>query len=119
MEPYATTTDLAEYLFVTEDNLPADAERLLARASELVGSLVKRNYNPAIAAHTEAVKMAVCAQVEYWLSVGEDAAFSRNVQSETHSKVSTTYFAGGRPEIAPRAYRFLLDAGLLYAGVQA
>lgn len=115
MEPYATTTDLAEYLFVTEDNLPADAERLLARASELVGSLVKRNYDSTVAAHVEAVKQATCAQVEYWLEVGE--VFDNNVQSETHSKVSTTWFAGGKSELAPRARRFLLDAGLLYAGV--
>lgn len=117
MTPYATTLDLAAYLFVEESELSTDSERLLQRASELVSSLVKRNYDSTITTHVEAAKQATCAQVEYWLSVGEDAAFSRNVQSETHSKVSTTYFAGGQRELAPRAYRFLLDAGLLYAGV--
>lgn len=114
---YATTGDLTAYLAVEESTLPADAARLLQRASELVYSLVRRNYDSTVAMHVEAARNATCAQVEYWAEVGEDAAFSRNVQSETHSKVSTTYFAGGRREIAPRAYRFLLDAGLLYAGV--
>lgn len=71
MTPYATTLDLADFLFVEESALPDDSARLLQRASELVSSLVKRNYDSTITTHVEAVKQATCAQVEYWQEVGE------------------------------------------------
>ena len=123
---FATTTDLAKFLFVDESDLPADSERLLQRASELmiyVVSLPEARWSDA---QMDAVTQAVCAQVEFWQSEGEGVEMGRLVLSRTQSKMSETYSdasggSGGSAGFAPLASRaryFLMPVGLLYSGVQ-
>ena len=121
MSAYATTHDLADFLFVEESTLSTDSERLLQRASELVSSMVKRNYDSTVTTHVEAVRNATCAQVEYWQEVGESMDVRGPLQGLIIGKTQYQYGAGNNritpSYLAPRAHRFLMDAGLLYAGV--
>lgn len=73
---YANADDLGAYLG-TEP--PADSDRLLIRAQELIDATLTSamytsdtNGNPTNAAVIGALKQATCAQVEYWLSVGDE-----------------------------------------------
>lgn len=114
---YATTTELAAYLFVDEFELSPDCPRLLARASELVDYLTTDNFDTTCSEHLKAAKAAVCAQVEYWLSSGEETETSGQIKSFTAGKVSVTYADNsGKPVVAPRVSRALFPAGLLYRG---
>lgn len=119
---YATRDDLAAYVGpgVT---LPDDAEvdRLLARASELIDQKALRRIDPGCPAHAAAARQAACAQVEYWLQRGEDLDVTGPVLSYSIGSMSINYGVGGTrrgvDELAPRARRHLVLAGLLYRGV--
>lgn len=71
---YATIAELELWLGTTP---PAGAERLLARASELVAAHVRRPVSvgllgvPAVTAEADALRAATTAQVEMWLIDGE------------------------------------------------
>lgn len=74
--PYATVTDLGAYLGAEP---PADTQRLLARAQELVDATLTSspytadaNGNPTDATVLAGLNLAVCAQVEYWLANGDE-----------------------------------------------
>lgn len=76
VNPYATLDDLAAYL---GEEPPAGAQRLLARAQELVDAetthslyAVDVNGNPTNAGVIAALKTATIAQVEDWLSSGDE-----------------------------------------------
>jgi len=124
---YATTAQLADFLGVTEPELPADAERLLERASEVVDAQVRAPYDvdddglpsdPDIAA---AFAAATCAQVEAWNAHGGDTSAVKGgqIQSFTSGKLSVTYAqAAAGPSssaaaLADRARLLLQRAGLL------
>lgn len=117
---YATAEDLAAY---TGKDAPADAQRLLARASELVDYVTRGRVDAAVGAHLEAAKRAVCAICEFWTNAGEPTgALSGQVKSYTAGKVSVTYAAGsegsaGGQGLPRRAQQALMAAGLLSAGV--
>jgi hypothetical protein len=120
---YATTEQLAAW---TGRPAPADAERLLARASEDVDTaLVAAVYdtdalgmptNPAI---VKALADAVCAQVEYQQETGDTGtgaasqwdSVSLGPVSLSGRKATTTGPNG--LDLAPRADRALRRAGLL------
>jgi hypothetical protein len=113
-EPYATTSELADWLGTSA---PADAERLLERASELLDSIVVASFAvdpetklPTDADTAAALRDACCAVVEFWREVGEE----NDVDGLAGTPVSTGGYSGRRaPANSPRAIRILRQAGLL------
>lgn len=113
MKPYADSAALAAYLGASA---PADAARLLERASDLMDATCIGAYavdaegipsEPAVAA---ALSQAVCAQVELWLEAGE----GNDVDGLAGTSYSLAGYAGQRPaRLAPRALDALRGAGLL------
>lgn len=119
MTPYATAEQLNEYLPDGVD-IPADAVRMLSRASELLDDRVRRSFavgdddlptDPDIA---EALQLAACAQVEYWiLGPGEE----HDVEGMHDRRVSVGHLSVDAlpAELAPRALRHLRAARLVSA----
>lgn len=123
VQAHATTVDLIGddetdgYLSQSYVELvdPDDISRLLLRASELVDGAVRQPYDvnstTGIAVDADvaaALRDAVCAQVEQWVEVGEENAVD--------GLAGTPRSIGGgvrAPELAPRALRLLLNAGLV------
>src|SRR5690606_24476006 len=120
--PYATVQDLADYLGVSKPDLPAEADRLLQRASQQLDYWTQGR-----ASEGEATKLATCAQVEWWLqlrdTLGTELAGLDNLRSVSLGKWSMTFgdgaSGGGMRGLAPRARQYLLLAGLLFRGVRA
>ncbi|GLW53968.1 hypothetical protein [Kitasatospora phosalacinea] len=124
MGTYATPEQLAAY---TGKPAPADAERLLARASaDIDDALLTACYPvtstgaPADPAHAQALADAACAQVEYLLAAGEDgtgasarwlSVSAGSVSLSANSSLPTAL------DLAPRALRELQRAGLTGHGV--
>jgi hypothetical protein len=112
---WASTTDLANWLQAAP---PTDADRLLARAAELVNSRVVAPYLmddqelPTEARVIAALRDACCAQVEQWISVGEDNDVDGYDDDTSVSAGSVG--VNRRPlKLAPRARAILREAGLL------
>ncbi|MFJ5883464.1 hypothetical protein [Kitasatospora cineracea] len=126
MAAYATPADLTAW---TGRPAPADAERLLARASDDVDSAlltacypVDSTGAPTDPVHVAALTAATCAQVEYQLAAGDDgtgaAARWQSVSAGSISLSTTAPApAGGAVDLAPRAWRALQRAGLTGWGV--
>lgn len=110
---YATAEELAAYLGVAA---PADAERLLARASDLMDVVALKRIDITDSNQTEQVMKATCAQVEYWLTVGEEVAIQGSPESVRIGNFSQT---GAMPVVAPRAKQHLFMAGLLSKAISA
>lgn len=113
---YASTSELTAWL--PAGVVVADATRLLARATEVVDGHVTAAF--AVSTSTDlptdsrvaaALRDATCAQVEFWLEVGED----HDVAGMAGRQVSIGHLsmAALPPELAPRARRILAGAGLL------
>ncbi|MEV0115542.1 hypothetical protein AB0H77_20240 [Streptomyces sp. NPDC050844] len=123
---YATAEQLVAW---TGRTAPCDVELLLARASQDIdAALLTALYAtdeagfPTDAAVQQALVDATCAQVEYWLAIGSDGITSAEqwdsvsigpVSLSGHSNVPPTPVVVNGVEIAPRALRILLGAGLL------
>ncbi|MEV7205719.1 MULTISPECIES: hypothetical protein [unclassified Streptomyces] len=120
---YATPEQLAAW---TGTPAPADAERLLARASgDVDAALLCAFYctndagMPTDPAVVQALADAVCAQVEYQLANGDDGTgASGKWGSVSIGPVSLgdrrdAPQAPGGLDLAPRAHRALMLAGLL------
>lgn len=79
---YATISDYETY---TGDTVaPADIDStilLILRASEIVNQLTYMNYDEDDEHHVEAVKLSVCAQVQYWNENGKGASSSAFFES--------------------------------------
>lgn len=112
---YATEAALTAYLPSSVDTVP-DADRLLERASELLDDKVRRPFALAAGLPTDteiatALEQACCAQVEYWLDVGEE----HDIEGLHHRQVSIGHLSMQSlpPELGPRAQRILALAGLL------
>lgn len=112
MGAYATSAQLDVWLGTGG---PADADRLLDRATELLDEAatgtwdVDTNGDPTDSDVAATLADAACAQVEYWIQVGE----SRDIGGD-HGRISS----GGAswevpPVLAPRARRILTAGGLL------
>ncbi len=108
---YATVPELETYLGRA---VPAGAARLLERASATVAfnirAFVPTDVLGQPTQHRATIRDAVCAQVEYWLITSE--------------RVDITQWAGSEKEgeehpLAPRADRFLSNAGLRNPTVSA
>ena len=117
--PYATAEELSEYLDVPVAGLPIEEERWRKRASELVDYLVTRE--PTTDDELEAAKLAVCAQVEFWIKMGEEASIVGVPKSFQIGSFQANYGdqAGDTviSDVSQRVYQYLLQAGLLYRGV--
>lgn len=113
---YATAADYQEFSGQTP---PADIDRLLARASELLDSEVlpaawyttDTNGMPVDATVAAAFSQAACAQVEFWGEMGEDVDVAGLAQQVRIGTVMIQYGAGanrvGPEHIGPRVYRAL------------
>lgn len=121
MTAYATLAELGTFT----GSAPSDeasqtiAERMLERASELLDDVVVAAFAvdsvtelPTDAGIAAAMSDACCAQVEFWLEVGEES----DVDGLAASDVSIGGYSGKRaPVVAPRALRILRSAGLMVA----
>lgn len=116
MTTYATLADLAVYLAVDLSALPTESQRQLNRASELVDQAVGGAIDTTDVTLAAAAMNATTAQVEYWQAVGEDVSI---IGPNAGSVAIGTFRMDGAslPELAPRARKYLLAAGLLYRGV--
>ncbi len=121
MTAYATVTHLNAHLPVAQqvdtedDDAVAEAERLLARASELVDAAVRARYavdtdgDPTDATVIVALRDATVRQYEAWLEVGE----ANDIDGLAGAQVAVDGYSGPRaPRIAPRAYDVLKLYGL-------
>lgn len=113
---YATVSELVDYTGLSVSALPADVERLLQRASELIDYATQNSIDTTDTDHTAAARKATCAQVEYWIERGEDIDKGPVVVQETIGRTAFTY-GGAISQLAPRAKRYLQLAGLLKRGV--
>ncbi|KAB7834062.1 hypothetical protein [Streptomyces mobaraensis] len=120
---YATPEQLAAW---THTPAPAGAEQLLARASEDVEAAlltavypVDADGAPAEQRVAEALRDAVCAQVEWQLATGDDGTGAMGRWDSV--SIGPVSLSGRRPgppaasgvDLAPRAHRVLRRAGLL------
>jgi hypothetical protein len=92
--------------------LPQDIDRLILRASELIRR--KTYHRTDDTDRVEDVKNAACAQVEYWLQIDEASDITGPLGP---MKIKDFSFNSKFTVLAPRARDLLLDAGLLYKGV--
>lgn len=115
--PYATRVDLSRYLS-PDVAVPDDADRLLARASERVDDFVLAGFTLApdgLAADTAvrvALSDAACAQVEFWMEVGEEHDIDGIRGGVSVPGVSYD----SPPTLAPRARSTLARVGLMNVG---
>ncbi len=121
--PYATTTELADYLGVDEADLPDDASRLLERASEFIDYITLNRIDDTETSQAEAARKAVCAQIEYWQELGGDELVLMSKINEI--QIGEFSMTGGTAnkssefsELASRARQFLFLEGLLNHGVE-
>jgi hypothetical protein len=110
---YATSDDLAAWL---GKDAPADAARLLTRASALLDGVVYVSFAvddaglPCDAGVAETMRDAACAQVEFWLEVGEE----HDVDGGAGSPVTVGGLSFQRPKrLADRALDALRIGGLM------
>ena len=130
---YATTEQLGSYLSGDQETpgpVPADAARLLIRASELIDDHiaaawydVDANDEPSDAKVIDALHLATCAQVESWLTADEEDDILGPTQGVSITGMQEQYGAGVNRVtpmyLAPRAARHLRKAGLLTGAVTA
>lgn len=107
---YATPDDFQAYMGATVV-IPDDTQRLLERASELVDSCML--HTPDVTTHAATLRQACCMQVELWLHTTESHAITG---ASGMQKIGDLEFRAPN-QLAPRAQRVLLRAGLLYRGL--
>lgn len=117
---YATAADLEAYIgnaYV----MPDEPDRLLLRASELIGEKTFQrsegvwfvvDVDHPTNAYTDALRLATCAQVEFWLEVGEEFDVTNAQGSMAISRVQIHKLP---PKLALRAFRYLFNVGLISA----
>lgn len=119
---YATLAQLAAFLEVDEADLPAGASRLLTRASELMddkvvvpfldsdGNFVDADPTTGQSDYQDSLRDAVCAQVEFWVEVGEEHDISGQRGQISVQGLHISQLPG---TVADRAKRALARYGLL------
>src|SRR4051794_40827609 len=92
--------------------------RILQRASELVDSYVRVPFAldsetnlPSDETIAQVMSDAACAQVEFWLEVGEDHAVSGLANRQV--SIMSLNLSALPPELGPRCERILSTAGML------
>lgn len=123
MRAYADRAALAVWLFgaadPSEPRMPADADRLLQRASEVVEGYCLAGYatnsdgDPTDAHVADWLSDAACAQVEFWLLVSEEHSVA-GVRTGTLSVGGVSHNMPNT--VAPRALAVLDRAGLRIPG---
>lgn len=128
MTTYATPEQLATFTGATA---PADADRLLGRASEVIDAAVRGSVyatSPTTGLPTEpaiitALADATCAQVEFWAASDEEDDILGPVQGISLQGLQLQFGAGSNRTtptyLAPRAWRILRNAGLGTAAVSS
>lgn len=120
-EAFATTEDLMRFRGVEE--LPENASFLLDRANDLIGPMIRPNYNPNNAWHRDSARNAVCAQVFYWINTGtspdDDSDFGSYTLGDLSVSGRSSGSDGGKNPnaLSPLALSYLRSACLLYKGV--
>lgn len=118
-DQYASTAQLTARLS-SAYTVPADSDKLLAKASELIDYATRGSASDAFGGSDVDLQSllsdATCDQVEYWLEVGEESDVTGLQGSLMSGRVQIQKLP---PILAPRARRTLLRAGLLWAGVNA
>lgn len=119
MTAYATADEVEAFVSaaVWATVVEADVPRLCARASELLDDIVRRPFEvdsgtglPADEDIATVMSNACCAQIEFWLEVGEE----HDIDGLASTQVSVTGYSGPRArEVAPRAARILRQEGML------
>lgn len=117
---HATEADLANWLASSDFTPPtgAKAQHLLNRATGLVNAKVVAYYPtdeagvPTETYVKDALRDATCAQVEQWLSVGEDNDYD-GYPADTSVAANGTAVSDRPARLAPRARDLLRDAGLM------
>ena len=111
---YATPAEVSDWL--GDVTVPADLTRLIKRASELIDAKVRATYPvdttgaPTDTVVDDALRDAVCAQIEQWCEVDE----SNSIDGLAGGQISVDGYSGKRaPDLAPRAYHILKVHGLL------
>jgi len=117
-DSYATVLELEARVSDTFE-VPADAARLIARASELIDMATMGraqaawDLDPEDADLKTALSDATCDQVEFWLEVGEEHDIAGIRGSLQGGRVQIQKMPG---VLGQRALRTLLRAGLYWAG---
>lgn len=119
MVQFATSTQLTARLS-SAYTTPTNADQLLQKASELIDYVTmgaaQISYNDGTQALKDALAMATCDQVEYWLEVGEE----HDVVGVTGQVVAGRLMIQRMPPfLGPRPLRGLIAAGLYWAGAAA
>lgn len=105
---YATTTQLANYLYGTSSDpqpLPDDAEGRLGRATARIDRCLKSaiypvdaNGEPTLDEHKAALAEAVCELVAWWVDTGDESGAMSAGGSVTAGQISLSR-AGGKPAL--------------------
>ena len=116
---YATTTELADYLSVDEQDLPEDVENKLEKIAVVIDYHTLNKIDEDDADQSEAAKQATFYQYDWWVETGDEEGLMSQFDSLSIGEFS---ISGGRdgmdiPELAPRAKQVLFLEGLLYRGV--
>lgn len=117
---YANREDIVNYLGLKDDTtLPEDIERQIKRASELIYCMTYGNIKTFNERHLEAARIATCAQVEYWLKIGEDTDITGQTLTNFSLDDLSMNFgnSSNKSVLAPRARQYLNAEGLLYRGI--
>lgn len=115
---YATTAQLATYLNVAEGDLTV-GDRELERASELLDEVIVTSYDTDDSDVEDALADATCAQVEFWLEVGEEHDISGQRGSISVGGQGGLEIDSLPQTLAIRARRALARENLLVRSVQA
>ena len=132
---YATTTQVATFMGIDAGDLPTDIDKLIRDASFLMDYVTLnyiQDYYIESSSFTdtnieEYVKNATCAQIEYWIELGDassdiigntPASFTVGNFSVDYGKGTPEGLSQGAESLSTRARRYLLLAGLLYRGVR-
>lgn len=114
---YATAEDLAGWLPAEKmEEVRGNADRLLRRATELIDDHVTYPYRvddttklPTDTTIAGVMRDACCAQVEFWIEVGEE----NDIDGLAGTQVAVAGYSGPRPPLlGPRTRRILGDAGM-------
>ena len=116
---YADIADLETYLAQSAPDAPSEAvaTRMLARASELIDDHIRTAIYPhdtdglpTESVHQDALRDAVCAQVEFWFAGDEEDDVLGPVKDISFGTVKAT--PADVLTLAPRAARILRNADL-------
>lgn len=112
---YATKDDVSLFTGIEVNDLPNNIESLIQKASDLITNSIVVKIKEE---HYTALRQATCAQVEYWLKVGEQSENEQQIQSYSAGSISVTFDPSQRQgKICTRARGYLNKVGLLYRGV--